>query len=270
MKKKWTGERLETFIYSRDTIDHLHRYALAKDYIKGKSVLDIASGEGYGTNLLSMDAASVIGVDIDPESVKNATLKYNKSNLEFVVGSADVIPVKSNSIDVVVSFETLEHHDKHQEMLLEIKRVLKSEGILIISTPDKLYYSDKRNFNNEYHVKELYKNEFQELISNNFIHYQCLNQKYINGASLIQDDGDENQISEMYSGNYTNLDVNVLDPLYLIIIGSDVDFVKQKSSIFNGIEIVEKELEVAFQKSNSFRLGNFILSPIKFIKKCLQ
>lgn len=269
MKKKWTGERLETFIYTRDTIDHLHRYAIAKDYIKGKSVLDIASGEGYGSNLLSLDAASVIGVDIDPESVKNASKKYHKSNLEFIVGSADLIPVNSNSIDVVVSFETLEHHDKHQEMFLEIKRVLKKEGILIISTPDKLYYSDKRNFKNEFHIKELYKNEFQDLISANFLNHQCLNQKYTKGSSLIQEDN-KDQINEIYTGDYSILNKNEILPLYLIIIGSDGNFIKQKSTIFNGNEILEKELLSTFRKSNSFRLGSFILSPIKFIKKCLQ
>lgn len=269
MKEKWTGERLETFIYSRDTIDHLHRYAIAKDYIKGKSVLDIASGEGYGSNLLSRDATSVIGVDIDPETVKNAAKKYNNSNLKFVVGSADLIPVDSNSIDVVVSFETLEHHDRHQEMFFEIKRVLKKEGILIISTPDKLYYSDKRNFKNPFHVKELYKNEFQDLISTHFINFQLLNQNYIKGSSIIQEDND-NQINEIFTGDYSILNKNEVLPLYLIMIASDNNFIKQKTTIFNGYDIIDKKLLSTFRKSNSFRLGNLILSPLKFIKKCLQ
>ncbi len=269
MEKNWTGERLETYIYSRDTIDHLHRYAIAKDYIKGKSVLDIASGEGYGSNLLSYDAASVVGVDIDAESVKNATNKYKRSNLEFKVGRADLIPLDSNSIDVVVSFETLEHHDKHQEMILEIKRVLKKDGLLIISTPDKLFYSDKRNFKNEFHVQELYKNEFQDLISQNFLNYQCLNQKYILGSSLIQEDNNI-QIEEIFVGDYSVLNKIEIDPLYLIMICSDGNFLKQKTSIFNGNQITEKELVSAFRKSYSFKLGSFILSPLKFIKKCLQ
>ena len=61
----WTGERLETFIYTRDAIEHLHRYSLISKYISGKTVLDIACGEGYGSNIISKTAATVFGVDID-------------------------------------------------------------------------------------------------------------------------------------------------------------------------------------------------------------
>jgi ubiquinone/menaquinone biosynthesis C-methylase UbiE len=269
MQKKWTGERLETFIYTRDTIEHLHRYAIVNDYIKGKTVLDIASGEGYGSNLISKNALSVIGVDIDESTIKMASLKYQKNNLEFKVGRVDSIPVNDHSIDVVVSFETLEHHDKHQEMFLEIKRVLTSDGILIMSTPDKSYYSDKRNFKNVYHIKELYKNEFQDLISNNFKKSQILNQKYANGNSLIQEDND-NQLNSVFSGNYDIISEHDLDPLYLISISSDVEISRQKSSIFNGKQILEQEMTIMFQKSNSFRLGSFILSPFKFLKKILK
>ena len=140
--KTWTGERLETFVFNDNTVEHLHRYAITIDYIKGKTVLDIASGEGYGTNLLSKYAEKVFGVDIDETSIELAKKKYSSKNLEFKIGRADLIPLEDSSMDVVVSFETLEHHDKHQEMMLEIKRVLKPGGILIMSTPDKKYYTD--------------------------------------------------------------------------------------------------------------------------------
>ena len=113
MKKKWSGERLETFVYGEFVSEHLHRYCLANLYVTDKVVLDIASGEGYGSNLLSSSAKEVIGVDIDQEAVENAKQKYKKSNLNFKTGSADKIPVADNSIDVLVSFETIEHHDKH-------------------------------------------------------------------------------------------------------------------------------------------------------------
>ena len=104
-------------------------------------VLDIASGEGYGSALLASGATRVTGVDIDPQTVQGATQKYssNNSNLEFKQGSADNIPLHSGLFDVVVSFETIEHHDNHVEMMREIKRVLKLGGLLIISSPDKLF-----------------------------------------------------------------------------------------------------------------------------------
>jgi 2-polyprenyl-3-methyl-5-hydroxy-6-metoxy-1,4-benzoquinol methylase len=63
----------------------------------------------------------------------------------------------------VVSFETLEHHDKHDEMFLEIKRILRPGGLLLMSTPEKLFYTDLPNVQNEFHVKELYLEEFRDL-----------------------------------------------------------------------------------------------------------
>ncbi|MGB7416076.1 MAG: class I SAM-dependent methyltransferase, partial [Thermosynechococcaceae cyanobacterium] len=126
----WKGERLETHIYNEVAVEHLHRYAITMELVKGKKVLDLASGEGYGSSLMAQVASHVTGVDISQEALDHARKKYLKSNLLFLQGSADNIPVESNTIDIVVSFETIEHHDKHEEMLLEIKRILKSDGLL--------------------------------------------------------------------------------------------------------------------------------------------
>jgi ubiquinone/menaquinone biosynthesis C-methylase UbiE len=185
MSSKFTGERLETSIFNGNTINHLHRYAIAMPLVKGKTVLDIASGEGYGSHFLSFESLKVYGVDIDKESIDNAKIKYTRDNLEFFVGSTSHIPLETNSVDVVISYETIEHHDEHEQMMSEIKRVLKPEGTLIISSPDKYFYSDKRNYNNPFHVKELYKADFTELISKYFKNYSLYSQSYIYGSSLI-------------------------------------------------------------------------------------
>jgi len=111
-----TGERLLTGYFDRFTVEHLHRYALTRRLDHGKDVLDIASGEGYGSNLLASVANTVIGVDIDPMVVRHAKNKYSKNNLDFLTGSCSSIPLEPDSVDLVVSFETLEHHDQHEEM----------------------------------------------------------------------------------------------------------------------------------------------------------
>jgi 2-polyprenyl-3-methyl-5-hydroxy-6-metoxy-1,4-benzoquinol methylase len=157
-------ERLTTDLFTMSSVEHLHRYAIAADLCRGKDALDIASGEGYGSNLLAKVAKSVVGVDISSEVIKQASVKYARANLTFRDGAADAIPLGDSSVDVVVSFETLEHHDKHEGMLAEIKRVLRPDGIMIISTPDKLFYSDVTGYRNAYHVKELYLDEFKALI----------------------------------------------------------------------------------------------------------
>ena len=123
--KTWTGERLETFIQNENTNEHLHRYAQCLELVTGKVILDIACGEGYGSNLLADEAVNVTGVDIDGETITKAAAKYKKNNLNFLKGTADKIPCSDGVFDVVVSFETIEHHNKHDEMMLEVRRVLK-------------------------------------------------------------------------------------------------------------------------------------------------
>lgn len=274
MERKWSGERLETFIQTRDTIDHLHRYALVFDYIKDKIVLDIACGEGYGSNLMSQRAQYVYGVDIDLETISSAKHKYNKENLSFKTGRADLIPIETNSIDIVVSFETIEHHDKHEEMMLEMKRVLKPGGIIIISTPDKYFYTDKRNFNNEFHVKELYREEFTSLINNHFKVSQLLIQSYINGNSYIYSDSNEGVIN-VYSGNFSIIsEEEELDPTYLVLFASDQEFKRQSSSFFNGFRIQryqqEEIINDRIRSCTTFKVGNFILYPLKLLKKYIK
>lgn len=271
MVKKYTGERLLTTIYGRDSIEHLHRYAIVKDYVENKIVLDIACGEGYGANLTSKTAKFVYGVDIDNVIIQAAKFKYKKKNIEFLTGSAIEIPLEDNSVDVVISFETIEHHDQHDEMMREIKRVLKSNGMIIISTPDKLFYSDLRNFNNQFHVKELYKQEFVDLISKNFNHIQLLTQKYCNGNSLVEDT--TNNEVRTFSGNYSELTDIKINPYYLIAIASNETFNKHQLSIFDGTYSVNMDFKNKIDKiysSNSYKFGHLALFPFKILKKIFK
>ncbi|TPG40110.1 class I SAM-dependent methyltransferase [Flavobacterium pectinovorum] len=267
--KNWTGERLETFIYNRIAIEHLHRYAIASDYVKDKVVLDIASGEGYGVSLMSKKASFVYGVDIDKSSIDEAKLKYKDENIEFLEGSTSAIPLEDNSVDIVVSFETIEHHGEHDEMMIEIKRVLKANGLLIISTPDKLHYSENRNLINEFHVKELYKDEFSDLVFKYFNNVQLLSQIFSNGSSIVQEDKYQKDLS-FYYGNYFGIKNRVINPMFLIIITSDVDFQKQNTSIFDGGNFMKNELFEEFRTSITYRVGHFVLLPFKFLKRILK
>ena len=154
---------METFVFNEATLEHLHRYAVALNFVENKMVLDIACGEGYGANLLAEKASAVTGVDIDEITIKKAEQKYKRSNLGFIKGDVLSIPVADNTIDVAISFETIEHISEHEKMIFEIKRVLKDDGIFIVSTPDKKNYSDESGYVNLHHQKELYENEFKEL-----------------------------------------------------------------------------------------------------------
>ena len=181
---EFTGERYIPGLKGIIELEHLHRYLQACSIADGKVVLDIASGEGYGSAMLSDNAAKVIGIDISLETVKHARNRYKNRNLEFMVGSCSEIPLPDSSVDIVVSFETIEHHNLHDEMMLEIKRVLRSDGILVISSPDKYNYSVEPNFNNQFHIKELYEHEFKNLINKYFTNSIFYGQRIIYGSGI--------------------------------------------------------------------------------------
>jgi protein-L-isoaspartate O-methyltransferase len=72
MNMNWTGERLETFLISGDSVEHLHRNAITLDNIKDKVESDVAYGEGFGSHLMSKIASDVYSVDIDENTIKTA------------------------------------------------------------------------------------------------------------------------------------------------------------------------------------------------------
>ena len=182
---KFTGERYTPEVGGGIRYEHLHRYAMSLQYVQGKQVLDLASGEGYGSYHLSKIAASVVGVDIDEAAVSHAQQRYVKHcNLSYRVGNCARIPLDDRSIDVVVSFETIEHHDQHERMICEIKRVLRPDGLLIISSPNKKTYSEDLGNHNHFHIRELYLEEFNNLLAASFLQVKLYGQKLLTGSVI--------------------------------------------------------------------------------------
>lgn len=182
---KFTGERFVPEVHGNIELEHRHRYLQASSIAKGKVVLDIASGEGYGSAMLAEHALQVIGVDISELAVAHAQQRYQRDNLEYRVGSCAAIPLADASVDLLVSFETIEHHDQHQEMMQEIRRVLRKDGVLLISSPDKLTYSDVPGSHNEFHVKELYQQEFKQLLEGYFKNIAYFGQRLLFGSGIF-------------------------------------------------------------------------------------
>jgi SAM-dependent methyltransferase len=87
------------------------------------------------------------------------------------------LPFEAASFDIVVSFETIEHIEEQAAFLDEIRRVLRPDGVLILSCPNKAEYSDKRGFTNEFHVRELYRPELEALLAPRFAHSRWLSQR---------------------------------------------------------------------------------------------
>jgi lipopolysaccharide biosynthesis protein/ubiquinone/menaquinone biosynthesis C-methylase UbiE len=126
---EFTGERIHA--------ERRHRYLFALKFCEGLDVLDVAAGEGYGASLLATVARTVIGVDIAQDAVDHANRNYGNDRLSYRQGAATALPVDDQAVDVIVSFETLEHLTEHDRFLGEIRRVLRPGGVLIMSSPDR-------------------------------------------------------------------------------------------------------------------------------------
>ena len=106
----FTGERFVPGTRGEIWVEHWHRYHFAARLAAGQRVVDAACGEGYGSALLAAVARGVVGVDIDAPTIAHARATYGGvANLSFVEGSATRLPLPDASVDIVVSFETIEH-----------------------------------------------------------------------------------------------------------------------------------------------------------------
>ncbi|MEO7254420.1 MAG: class I SAM-dependent methyltransferase [Casimicrobium sp.] len=168
MTLTFTGERFLPECAGEIIYEHWHRYLIAHGQATDKRVLDIPCGEGYGSNLLATGAGSVLGIDISSEAVAHATARYDKENLRFVAADCTNIPEPNASFDVIISFEMIEHITAQEAFLQEVARLLKPDGLLIISSPNRPEYSDRTGYKNEYHVKELDRAELKGLLDPHF------------------------------------------------------------------------------------------------------
>lgn len=186
----FTGERciIESSELQAIHLEHLHRYYVAADLCKGKKVLDCASGSGYGSAMLASKAESVVGIDISEEAVAYSRERFIRSNLSYIIGSATDLPFDDASFDVIVSFETLEHINEQDQIrfLAEVKRVLKPKGLLIISTVDKLWYTDSKGAKNPYHLYERTKSDFCKFINGAFSNVSLLGQRVYTTSVLAK------------------------------------------------------------------------------------
>lgn len=218
----WTGERYLPSVGGIIQLEHVHRYLMARLLARGKDVLDIASGEGYGSAMLAEEARSVIGVDNSEHAVLHAAATYRMGNLQYRHGACEAIPLDDCSVDLVVSFETIEHHDQHEAMMREIRRVLRPDGLLVISSPDKYEYSEVRAYQNPYHVKELYQREFEALIGKHFLHAAYLGQRVVYGSAIFQTNHGGSMLSFRRVDDRIVTNQGIACPYYLIAVASNV------------------------------------------------
>lgn len=222
---EFTGERFTPECVREIWYEHFHRYAFALSLVGGKTVLDAACGEGYGSSLLATAAGSVLGLDISAQAVTHATNRYAGQRANLAFQQADVAALDamhSGTFDVICSFETLEHLHAQESMLAGFRRLLAPGGILLVSTPDKHNYSDLTGFNNEHHVRELYRDEFEAMLLREFRHVRLYAHKLAFQSMVWSLDGTSGQFIAQTVGDHAEVRQGLdYPPLYYIAVCSN-------------------------------------------------
>jgi len=159
---------------------HLKRYEFARPWCRDRAVLDAGCGVGYGAAYLAEVAASVVGVDRDEGAIAYAQERYARPNVEFRVGDLLDLELHDDFFDVVCSFETIEHLEDVDAFLAEIVRVLRPDGVFVVSTPrvDETTASPE----NPFHRVELSRGDFEALLRRSFREVELYGQRRLQTA----------------------------------------------------------------------------------------
>ena len=184
---EFTGERVIPGQVDADLLnEHMARYTFAARLAVRKRVLDAGCGAGYGSAELARVAGQVVGADIAADAVDFARAQYPLRNLRFEQASCTALPHPDASFDLVVAFEVIEHLTDWRALLLEARRLLAPGGQFIVSTPNRLYYTESRGVHgvNPFHVHEFDFEEFRNELAAVFPHVILFLENHVEGVAF--------------------------------------------------------------------------------------
>ena len=182
-----TGERTlpdvpeENYWYRR----HLAVYGWIAERVHGRRVVDLACGEGYGSAVLGRTAASVVGVDANPEAFEHARLRYTGGNVTF---ERDMIETWSGDVDCVVLLQTIEHVQDPDAVLARLGELVGARGVVYVSTPNVLTLAPagEQRSGNPWHVREYRPGEYRALCERHFARVELLGLSHARKLRLRQ------------------------------------------------------------------------------------
>jgi SAM-dependent methyltransferase len=163
-----TGERTVPGIPAENYWFRRHEaaYLWAEPLVTGRTVLEVGCGEGYGTAVLARSARHIVGIDYDALTASHAAATYPQAR--FVRANLAALPVPSESVDLVVTLQVIEHVWNHGEFVRECLRVLRPGGLLLVTTPNRLTFSPGlENPINPFHTKEFTAAELVDVLTTN-------------------------------------------------------------------------------------------------------
>jgi SAM-dependent methyltransferase len=160
--------------------EHVARYTWAAGFCSGRRVLDAGCGVGYGCELLlRAGAAEVVGIDNSAAALELARSSVS-GDVRWDLGNVASLPYDDGSFEVVVCFEVIEHVDDQDQVLDELARVLRSDGLLLISSPNR----DRYVPGNPHHRHEYTRAELQQALDSRFPTARIISQ-HVMLASVI-------------------------------------------------------------------------------------
>lgn len=228
----------------RIAYEHFHRYAICRECVSGKRVLDIACGAGYGSALLAETAAEVTGIDISSDAIRAAKGRFKSKKLKYLIADCYDLPFEDNCFDVVVANEMIEHVEDHHGLIKEAKRVLVDGGLFLVSTPNRSVYNRYKT-PNQFHVSEMELPEFEEKLKKYFQHVEIIGLRMallsvgfdVEGRRDRSNSPSAQIYSSYLRGNFNSLhdpQMRLEDPEYLQAICSTapIEVLPQRTSLF--------------------------------------
>jgi len=184
---EFTGERVVPGLVDENLFnEHLARYRFAGRFSEHARVLDAGCGTGYGAAQLS-NAASVTGIDVSTDAIQQACQEFGGTKARFLRAACEALPFADASFDLITAFEVIEHLAGWREMLAESRRVLRPSGVLLVSTPNKAWYTESRAAAgpNPYHVHEFDYAEFAAALREVFPHVHLWTQNHTESIAFV-------------------------------------------------------------------------------------
>jgi SAM-dependent methyltransferase len=184
---EFTGERVVPGQVDSDLWnEHVARYEFAARLARGRRVIDLGCGTGYGSALLAQTASYTLGVDVSAEAIDFARQSYSQPNLQFKPFACDAVPPEAGRFDLAVSFEVIEHLQQPGALVESARALLSPGGQFIVSTPNAAYYAESRAAAgpNPYHTHEFTLNEFRELLAEHFEFVSLFAQNHVSAVSF--------------------------------------------------------------------------------------
>ncbi len=182
---EFTGERVIPGQIEPDLWnEHVARYALAATLARGRRVLDAGCGAGYGTARLAQAARLAVGLDSSAETLAYARRHYSAPNLFFVQGDCLALPFPDKHFDLLVAFEVIEHLSDGEAFLRQMRRLMRPRGLLLLSSPNRRFYSEERGYRNPHHVREFDAAELEAALIPHFPHCRMLAQNHVEALSF--------------------------------------------------------------------------------------